>query len=102
MFTKPERLAFEKEVLWPAAGVDPSRVEEFYAVQDLVKQLNYATNEAARRYVNGEIDAKAAAIWLQRASLLLVYNQVSMSSTKRSLCERCDVDVISPEVNRNS
>ncbi|PYI96586.1 MAG: hypothetical protein DMF00_14750 [Verrucomicrobia bacterium] len=70
VFTKAERLAFEKEVLWPAAGIDPSRVEEFYAVQDLVKQLNYATNEAARRYVNGEIDANAAAIWLQKFALM--------------------------------
>ena len=70
VFTKPERLAFEKEVLWPAAGLDSSRAEEFYAVQDLVKQLNYATNEAARRYVNGEIDANAAATWLQKFALM--------------------------------
>jgi hypothetical protein len=70
VFTKAERLAFEKEVLWPAAGLDPSRVEEFYAVQDLVKQLNYATNEAARRYVNGEIDTNAAAAWLQKYALM--------------------------------
>ena len=68
--TKPERLKFEKEVLWPAAGIDPSRAEEFYEVQDLVKQLNYATNEAARRYVNGEIDANAAATWLQKYALM--------------------------------
>jgi len=70
VFTKPERLAFEKEVLWPAAGLDSSRAEEFYAVQDLVKQLNYATNEAARRYVNGETDANAAATWLQKYALM--------------------------------
>src|SRR5216117_3786195 len=70
VFTKPERLAFEKEVLWPAAGIDPSRAEEFYAVQDLVKKLAYATNEAARRYVNGEIDAKGAATWLQKYALM--------------------------------
>src|SRR6266536_2671776 len=70
VFTKLERLAFEKEVLWPAAGIDPSRVVEFYAVQDLVKKLNYATNEAARRYVNGEIDANAAAAWLQKYALM--------------------------------
>jgi hypothetical protein len=70
VFTKPERLKFEKEVLWPAAGIDPSRAEEFYEVQDLVKQLNYATNEAARRYVNGEIDANAAATWLQKYALM--------------------------------
>jgi hypothetical protein len=70
VFTKAERLAFEKEVLWPAAGIDSSRAEEFYAVQDLVKQLNYATNEAARRYVNGEIDTNAAATWLQKYALM--------------------------------
>ena len=70
VFTKPERLAFEKEVLWPAAGLDSSRAEEFYAVQDLVKQLNYATNEAARRCLNGEIDANAAATWLQKFALM--------------------------------
>ncbi len=70
VFTKPERLAFEKEVLWPAAGIDPSRAEEFYAVQNLVKKLAYATNEAARRYVNGEIDLKTAAAWLQKYALM--------------------------------
>ena len=70
VFTKPERMAFEKEVLWPAAGIDPSRAEEFYAVQDLVKKLTYATNEAARQYVNGEIDANAAATWLQKYALM--------------------------------
>jgi hypothetical protein len=70
VFTKAERFAFEKEVLWPAAGIDPSRVEEFYAVQDLVKKLAYATNEAARRYLNGEIDANTAATWLQEYALM--------------------------------
>ncbi len=70
VFTKAKRLAFEKEVLWPAAGIDPSRAEEFYAVQDLVKKLGYATNEAARQYVNGEINANAAATWLQKYALM--------------------------------
>jgi hypothetical protein len=70
VFTKAERLAFEKEVLWPAAGIDPSRAEEFYDVQDLVKKLGYATNEAARQYVNGKINANAAATWLQKYALM--------------------------------
>jgi hypothetical protein len=69
-FTKPERLAFEKKVLWPAAGIDPSRVEEFYEVQNLVKKLGYATNEAARWYLNGDINADAAAAWLQKYALM--------------------------------
>src|SRR6266478_345549 len=70
IFTKADRLAFEKEVLWPAAGLDPSRAEEFYEVQDLVKKLAYATNEAARKYLSGEIDANMAANWLQKYALM--------------------------------
>ncbi len=70
VFTRPERLAFEKKVLWPAAGLDPDRVEEFYEVEDLVKKLSYAVNEAARRYVDGEIDGKAVARWLQKYGLM--------------------------------
>jgi hypothetical protein len=70
VFPKPERLEFEKKVLWPAASLDPKRVEEFYEVEELVKKLGYATNEAARSYVNGEIDAKEAAAWLQKYALM--------------------------------
>jgi len=70
VFTKPERLDFEKRVLFPAAGIDPGRAEEYYAVQDLLKELGYAVNEAARRYVNGEIDGNAAAAWLEKYALM--------------------------------
>jgi len=52
-----------------AAGLDPSRVEEYYDVQALVDRLSYAGNEAARRYLNGDIDANAAAAWLQKYGL---------------------------------
>lgn len=68
--TKAERMKFEKEVLFPAAGIDPKRADEYYAVQDLMKELNYAGNEAARRLINGEIDEKAAAEWLQRYAVM--------------------------------
>ena len=64
--TRAERMKFEKEVLFPAAGIDSERADEYYAVQDLMKQLNYAANEAARRLINGEIDESAATQWLQK------------------------------------
>ena len=70
VFTKAERLAFEKQVIWPAAGIDPSRAEEFYAVQDLLKKLSHATNEAARKYVDGDIDTNEVATWLQENALM--------------------------------
>ncbi len=70
VFTKSERLEFERKVLFPAAGIDPARAEEYYALQEMTKELSYAVNEAARRYVNGEINAAAAASWLEKYSLL--------------------------------
>jgi hypothetical protein len=67
---KTERMKFEKEILFPAAGIDASRADEYYAVQDLMKQLDYAVNEAARRLINGEIDEKAAVHWLQKYAVM--------------------------------
>jgi len=69
-FPGPARIAFEKSTLFPAAGLDPARAEEYYRVQGLVDQLAYAGNEAARRYLNGEIDRAAAATWLERFALM--------------------------------
>ena len=69
-FTPSERMKFEKEVLFPAAGIDSKRADEYYAVQDLMKQLDYAVNEAARRLINGEIDESAAVQWLQKYAVM--------------------------------
>lgn len=69
-FPVRERLAFEKETLFPLAGLDPSRAGQYYEVQGLADQLSYAGNEAARRYLNGSIDAEAAATWLTRYALM--------------------------------
>jgi len=68
--TKTERMKFEKELLFPAAGIDASRADEYYAVQDLMKDLSYAGNEAARRLINGEIDEGAAVQWLQKYAVM--------------------------------
>ena len=69
-FPGPERVTFERSVLFPAAGLDGAKAEEYYRVQGLVDQLAYAGNEAARRYLNGEIDRAAAAAWLERYALM--------------------------------
>lgn len=70
VFSKAERMKFEREVLFPAAGIDPKLAEEYYAVQEMTRALSYAANEAARRYLNGEIDAGAAAAWLEKYALM--------------------------------
>ena len=68
-FPGASRLEYEQKVLFPAAGIDPARAKEYYEVQALVDQLSYAGNEAARQYLDGQIDAEAAATWLVRYTL---------------------------------
>ena len=65
-----ERNAFERDVLFPLAGLPTSTVDEYYGVQALVRELSYAGNEAARRYLDGEIDAATAVDWLERYALM--------------------------------
>lgn len=68
-FPAEERVRFEREVLFPLAGLDPSQAVEYYSVLKEVERLSYAGNEAARRYLNGEIDGDQAADWLTRYAL---------------------------------
>ena len=65
-FPGEERIAFEREELFPLAGLDASRAEAYYRIQDLVDRLGYAGNEAARRYLDGNITADEAVDWLSR------------------------------------
>jgi hypothetical protein len=69
-FTRDDRLAFERDVLFPLAGLATARVQEYYDVMALIDQLSYAGNEAARRYLNGSIDARGAADWLERYAMM--------------------------------
>jgi len=69
-FPGQERIKFERSTLFPLAGLDPSRAAEYYEVQALVEELSYAGNEAARRYLDGKIDADAATAWLERYALM--------------------------------
>jgi len=69
-FPGPSRVAFERERLFPLAGLDSSRAEEYYDLFDAFDRLSYAGNEAARQYLNGEIDRKAAVAWLEKYALM--------------------------------
>jgi hypothetical protein len=68
-FPGADRVEFEKTTLFPAAGLDVTRAAEYYEVQALIDKLAYAGNEAARRYLNGEITREQAAGWLERYAL---------------------------------
>jgi hypothetical protein len=69
-FPGEERVKYEEQVLFPAAGLDPAKAREYYEVQGLVEKLAYAGNEAARRYINKEIDASQAAAALEKYALM--------------------------------
>ena len=68
-FAPADRMAFEREVLFPLAGLDGKRVQEYYEVLGLVDRLSYAGNEAARRYIDGTLDRAGAAAWLEKFAL---------------------------------
>ena len=69
-FPGDERIELERTTLFPLAGLAPDRAAEYYGIQALVRELSYAGNEAARRYLNGEISADAAVDWLERYALM--------------------------------
>lgn len=69
-FPGEERTAFERATLYPLAGLDPSQAEVFARVQRAIKGLDYAANEAARRYLEGRLDAAGAATWLETYALM--------------------------------
>lgn len=68
-FPPRQRIEFEKEVLFPAAGLDPADADRYYRVHELISRLSYAGNEAARRYLDGEWTAEQAVDWLVRYTL---------------------------------
>jgi hypothetical protein len=68
-FPVQDRLRFEQDVLFPLAGLDTKKVIGYYEVLDLVDRLSYAGNEAARKYLNGEINRDSAVAWLEKYAM---------------------------------
>jgi hypothetical protein len=70
VFPGPERVAFERQVLYPKAGLDPAGAANYDRLQELLRQLSYAGNEAARGYLDGKLTREAAHAWLVRYALM--------------------------------
>ncbi len=60
---------FEKEVLFPLAGLDPAKVELYYKVQKLTSKLSFARNDVTRLYLDGKITEDEAADRLSKYQL---------------------------------
>jgi hypothetical protein len=69
-FPGAERTAFERERLYPLAGIDPAKAARYAEVQRLLQGLSYAGNEAARSYLDGKISRQDAEAWLVRYALM--------------------------------
>lgn len=59
-FPGDERLAFERDVLAPRAGIATDRLAEYAALREKLQQLDYAGNEAARAYLNDDMSREEA------------------------------------------
>ncbi len=68
-FPGEQKLQFEREVLYPLAGLDPATADDYAAFLKLMARLSYVGNEIARQYLNGEIDGERAVALLQQYSL---------------------------------
>jgi len=68
-FPGAERETFERDVLFPLAGLAPADASRYYEVLRLLEELSFARNEAARRYLDGEWTREQAAEWLTRHSV---------------------------------
>jgi hypothetical protein len=64
-FPGEERTRFERERLYPLAGLDRSRAAEYADIASLVERLSYAGNEAARGYLDGRLSREEAIAWLE-------------------------------------
>lgn len=69
-FPDAEKTTFERDVLFPLAGLDSALAADYYRVLELKKKLDVAGIEVARRYLDGQIDATEAAARLERYSLV--------------------------------
>jgi len=68
-FPHDERIKFEKEVLFPLAGIDPELVEKYYQVDGIKQKLSYIDNYVAKHYLDGKIDKEQAIELLMKYAL---------------------------------
>src|SRR5207253_6408884 len=69
-FTEAERVALERDVLFPLAGLNPADAERHARVTRLVDRLHPVEADIARRYLDGELDFPRAALALERDGLM--------------------------------
>ena len=59
-FPGDEKIKFEKDVLFPLAGLDSAKAEKLAALNNARRKLSHARNHIARLYLDGSIDREEA------------------------------------------
>ena len=77
-FPGDERIEFEKNVLFPLAGLNPDLADDFYRLLELQGKLNFSRNEAARNFLNGDADSE------QTIQLIMKYSLVTRERAEKS------------------
>jgi hypothetical protein len=70
LLTGEKRLEFERSVLFPLLEIDPAEAETYDKIMELKSALDGAIVEAARRYLDGQMDDDHTRQWLRRYSLM--------------------------------
>ncbi len=68
-FPDDEKLKFERNVLYPLAGLNPEKAEIYEKALKIMRGLRYARTEIARRYLDGKATREEAIAWTQKYSL---------------------------------
>lgn len=69
LFPPGERMKFEKEVLFPLAGIDAKDAELYYRVEELKEKLGYAGVTAAKNFLDNLWTRDQTVRWLQKYQL---------------------------------
>jgi len=69
-FPGEEQLAFERDILFPLAGLDPAQAQRLWDVREATEDLAGARTTIAKLYLDGEIDRAKALELLQTYQLL--------------------------------
>ena len=69
-FPQDERLEFERDVLFPLAGLDPTEIESYLRVHHLVKIANAGVTKTIQAYADGKLPSVAAAVRLENDFLV--------------------------------
>lgn len=68
-FPGEERLAYERDTLFPLAGLNPATAEAYFQLREALSELSGATRTIDQMYLDGEIDRERAIALRQRYGL---------------------------------